>query len=113
MAIYFPAEQTEFFDLRDYDDVAMWHASNWLFGDDMRAIDYTAAIHAVEPVSAWTWTCGANLAQWGAFARDERFLTQDVALILARSESGTFSPADNGNDYRDYNNVRYAQRFDY
>ena len=111
MSIYFPAEQTEFFDLRDYDDVAMWHASNWLFGDDMRAIDYTAAIHAVEPVSAWTWTCGANLAQWAEFHnRDNGYeMSEDVANILWSSNVGAFPVA----DYPDAFSRRNAQYFDY
>jgi hypothetical protein len=103
-------QPTTVFDLRDYDDVAMWHASNWLFGDDMRAIDYTAAIHAVEPVSAWTWTCGANLAQWGAFYRDNGYLSDEVTYALYSSAYSAFPQSEYQGEAW---SRRCAQQFDY
>ena len=44
------------------------------FGDGTTTTDPNAYIHAIGAIDghcAWTWACGADLAQWGAFRRGE------------------------------------------
>jgi len=77
-------------------------------GESGTARDYVNDIGAVSP-SAHTWTCGANLAQWGAFRRDNGYESEDVTYILWSSNVGAFPVA----DYPDAWSRRYGQHFDF
>lgn len=72
--------------------------------------DYERAQHV--PL---TWACGADLAQWGAFKRQEQ-VTHDIAYTLWLHENGTLA----GHAYLDPElrmhpdrSAALAQRFDY
>ncbi|WIF20540.1 hypothetical protein SEA_JFLIX2_49 [Rhodococcus phage Jflix2] len=46
---------------------------------------YVQDIGAIEGHAPWTWACGADLAQWGSFSRNE-YVTRDIALTLRAHE---------------------------
>lgn len=79
-------------------------------GETDTATGYLHDIRAAQPISAHTWTCGANLAQWGAFRRDNGYyLSDDVIYALFDSNVGAFPQS----EYGDAFSRRIAQNFDY
>ncbi|MBM4617947.1 hypothetical protein GS534_24310 [Rhodococcus hoagii] len=80
---------------------------------------YVQDIGAIEGHAPWTWACGADLAQWGSFSRNE-YVTRDIALTLRAHENAVI--ADRGVSYIDNTDglgltvdrsAALAQRFDY
>lgn len=79
-------------------------------GETDTATGYLHSIGARAPWSAHTWTCGANLAWWGAFRRDNGYnLSEEVTYILSDSNIGAFPQS----EYGDAFSRRIAQAFDY
>lgn len=75
---------------------------------------YVQDIGAIEGHAPWTWACGADLAQWGAFRRGE-YVTREIAWTLLRSEN-TVVPTRIVNGHTQHDTDRsaaLAQRFDY
>lgn len=73
-------------------------------GESGTANTYVNDLGAIEGHSPWTWSCGADLANWSAFARGE-YPGRDVIWTLRESERSTGWGA--GSD------PVLAQRFDY
>lgn len=71
-------------------------------GETDTATGYLNDIRAIRPASAHTWTCGANLAQWGGFIRND-YVCRSIHQTLWDSEVGL----------TDSRSEAYAQRFDY
>lgn len=71
-------------------------------GEMNTATGYAHDIRAIQPVSAHTWTSGANLAQWGGFKRND-YVCRSIHETLWESEIG----------FTQSRSEAYAQRFDY
>lgn len=85
-----------------------------LGSEDTTASAYVRDIGAIEGHHPWTWACGADLAQWGAF-REGYGIPRDICWILFRSEN-TVVPTKTVNGHTQYDTDRsaaLAQRFDY
>lgn len=71
---------------------------------------YVRDIGAIEGHAPWTWACGADLAQWGSFRRNE-YVTREIAWTLRAHEDAVlrdrtgYLPIDRS--------AALAQRFDY
>ena len=92
-------------------------AITFAHGASGSANDYVNDLGAIEGHDAWTWVCGADLAVWGAFRRQE-YVTRDIALTLRAHENAVI--ADRGVAYIQSNagltpdrSAALAQRFDY
>jgi len=78
-------------------------------GETDTATGYLHGIHATQPISAHTWTCGANLAQWRWFTDSRYRMCEEVTHVLYASNVGAFPVS----DYGDAFSRRIAQAFDY
>ncbi|AEV52016.1 hypothetical protein [Rhodococcus phage REQ1] len=85
-------------------------ALTFAHGASGSANDYVNDLGAIEGHHPWTWVCGADLATWGAFRRQE-YVTREIAWILRHSERSI--DTDGSILEVEAQNARLAQRFDY
>lgn len=78
-------------------------------GETDTATGYLHGIRATQPISAHTWTCGANLAQWKGFTDNRYWLAETVSDVLYWSNVDAFPVS----EYPDAFSRRNAQAFDY
>lgn len=78
-------------------------------GETDTATGYLHGIRATQPISAHTWTCGANLAQWKAFTDERYWITNELSYILSDSVIGAYPQSEYDHAY----DMRQMQAFDY
>ena len=90
-----------------FDEFSVEDATHLTFGQEPTSANaYVNHIGGIEGHHPWTWACGADLAQWGAFRdRDWWNLSRDIVWTLRLSEQST--------GYGPGSDPVLAQRFDY